>query len=275
MASEQLPKPGWYPNPDNEDQLRFWDGKEWTDRVDDRQSQQPSSKQLLVIVLYLFAALFFIFFSFMSWTFWPSVWFVGLAVVLGWVIIKLSKSRAALYAALALWLFLACPVSTTVVPWTDNGEQLQLIASGVSPGDYPGNNQVPQSFHTLYLKGVAIGKVKFSTQPIVHISSESDSCKNRLEALGFNWFPYPNLYFRDIGNIGVDCGLIEDPGDYMTLQRTEDGDLVLKSDPDKTPFYGHYSMGLGLNRNWAVWVGWIIIGLSLFWRTRRSVKSGS
>lgn len=35
----QVPEPGWYPNPENPQQIRWWDGQQWTDRT------EPSPQQ--------------------------------------------------------------------------------------------------------------------------------------------------------------------------------------------------------------------------------------
>jgi Protein of unknown function (DUF2510) len=34
-AATPAPPPGWYPDPMSEHEFRFWDGSQWTDRVED------------------------------------------------------------------------------------------------------------------------------------------------------------------------------------------------------------------------------------------------
>lgn len=45
MTNKQPIKADWYPNLDNEEQLRFWDGEGWTDRVISRNSRQSVSQK--------------------------------------------------------------------------------------------------------------------------------------------------------------------------------------------------------------------------------------
>jgi hypothetical protein len=34
-TTPQTPPPGWYPDPTSQHEFRFWDGTQWTDRVED------------------------------------------------------------------------------------------------------------------------------------------------------------------------------------------------------------------------------------------------
>lgn len=39
--TNNLPSPGWYPDPGNSSQVRYWDGQQWTENIQVKHGQQP------------------------------------------------------------------------------------------------------------------------------------------------------------------------------------------------------------------------------------------
>lgn len=52
-------KPGWYPRPDMQDTLGFWDGQQWTDQTQPaRSAAETKSRRTLVVIVLAVVAIF-------------------------------------------------------------------------------------------------------------------------------------------------------------------------------------------------------------------------